>query len=97
MNPGRALVFALAAALVGCSMLEPYPTAPQPTPPGKAAELRIAICYDGFAGGRAAARARAQQECPAHTVATWLASDLRMEHCPLLLPARATFACISRK
>ncbi|MGH7052322.1 MAG: hypothetical protein ACREFK_17020 [Stellaceae bacterium] len=94
----RAFAFALVAALCGCSNLAPYPTPPPALPPGKtAAGTRVAICTDGFSGSRAAVRARAQRECPAHTVASYLATDLRLNHCPLLLPARATFRCIPGK
>ena len=39
----------------------------------------------------------AQQECAAGTVATPVRSDWRLEHCPVLLPARATFACAPKK
>lgn len=94
-RPGMAGLLAL---LAGCSALAPYPTVPPAPPPGKAAAgTRVAICYDGLAASRAQVRARAQRECPAATTARRIATDLRMNHCPLLLPVRATFACVPRK
>jgi hypothetical protein len=99
MIPGRAILgVAAVAALFGCSNLAPYATAPPALPPGKTATgPRVAICFDGFSGSRAAVQARAQRECPAHTVARFLATDLRMNHCPMLLPARASFLCAPKK
>ncbi|HJU19944.1 MAG TPA: hypothetical protein VJ770_26125 [Stellaceae bacterium] len=94
MTSGRALPLALALALAGCSALAPYPTVP---PAGAAAGPRVAICYNGLRSSRAELRAAAQQECPAHTAAHFVATDLRMNHCPLLLPTRATFLCAAKK
>jgi hypothetical protein len=89
---------AVLAALAGCSALAPYPTLPPAPSPGETASgMRVAICYDGLASHRTAVQERAQQECPAHTTATLIDTDLRMEHCPLLLPRRATFVCMPGK
>jgi hypothetical protein len=102
MTRGRALALAalwgiVGSGVAGCSALAPYPTAPPaPSPGDTAAGMRVAICYDRLRSSRAEVRARAQQECPAHTDATFVATDLRMEHCPILLPARATFVCTPR-
>jgi hypothetical protein len=97
MSAGRALFFAAAAALAGCSLVAPYPTEPReakdtdvdPRP-------RVAICYDGLASKMAEVQRAAQAECPAKTVATLHDTDYQMEFCPLLLPARATFVCQSK-
>ena len=98
MISGRVLAAVAVAALAACSNLAPYATAPPALSAGKTATgPRVAICFDGFAGSRAAVRARAQQECPANTVATFLATDLRLNHCPMLLPARASFLCAPKK
>jgi hypothetical protein len=87
---------AVLAALAGCSALAPYPTLPPAPSPGETASgMRVAICYDGLRSSRVEVQRRAQQECPAHTTATLIGTDLRMEHCPLLLPRRATFVCRS--
>ncbi|HZU89438.1 MAG TPA: hypothetical protein VE993_09290 [Stellaceae bacterium] len=91
-------VLLIAPGVVGCSALAPYPTVPPEPPPGKAvAGMRVAICYDGLRSSRAEVQRRAQQECPAHTSATLVDTDWRMEHCPLLLPRRATFVCTPGK
>jgi hypothetical protein len=99
MRP-RAVMPALLAALAcvaGCSSLDPFPTLPQPAKPVRAgqpaAAPRVAICYDGFATSRAEALAEAQQQCPKGTTAAPVATDYVLDYCPLLLPARATFAC----
>jgi hypothetical protein len=94
MIPGRALVLAALLGLAGCSAFEPYPTVPPAARPGEAASApRVAICYDALRSSRAEVRARAQQECPADTTARFVATDLRMNHCPILLPRRASFVC----
>jgi hypothetical protein len=98
MTPARALAFAALLGVAGCSALAPYPTAPPaPSPGARVTGMRVAICYDALAVSRAEVRARAQRECPAHTQARFLATDLRMNHCPILLPARATFVCAPQK
>lgn len=98
MTIGRALALAALSALAGCSAVAPYETAPPAPSPGAAVKgPRIAFCYDGFAGGRAAVGARATRACPARTSARYLGTDLRMNHCPLLSPARASFLCAPEK
>ncbi len=85
------------ACVAGCSALDPFPTLPQPAKPAKpgqpAAPARVAICYDRLATSRAEAKAEAQQQCPKGTTADPVATDYRLDYCPVLLPARATFAC----
>jgi hypothetical protein len=95
MTRGRALALAAMLGGAGCSALAPYPTVPPSDE--TAAATRVAICYDALRSSRAEVRARAQQECPADTTARFVATDLRMEHCPILLPRRATFVCAPRK
>jgi hypothetical protein len=89
-----ALLLAAAASLVGCGSLDAFPTAPQPAKVGKPAPLpRVAICYNGLASSRAEAQAQAQLQCAKGTLAEPVATDYWLQYCPLLLPARATFAC----
>ncbi len=95
---GPLLLFAFASALTGCSALDPYATYPrQPgtgiTDPGP----RVAVCYDTLVSARAMVQQTAQQECPAHTLATRIDTDWLLLDCPLLLPARATFVCTPKK
>ena len=90
-------LLATLAGVAGCGALNPFPTLPKPARPVKAgqpaAPPRVAICYDGLATSFAKATADAQQQCPKGTTATPVATDYWMDYCPLLLPARATFAC----
>jgi hypothetical protein len=91
-----AAALAVAALLAGCTAFDPFPTLPQPAKPaklGRPPPQRVAICYDGLATGRAGAQEEAQLQCPKGTVAARVATDYWMQFCPLLLPARATFAC----
>jgi hypothetical protein len=101
-----AAALAIVVALTGCTALDPYPTYPQPAKPAlqtakparphqPAPAPRVAICYNGLITGRAGARAAAQRQCPKGSVATPVATDYWLDYCPLLLPARATFACMS--
>jgi hypothetical protein len=95
-----ATVLAVAVGLAGCTALDPYATYPKPAKPvgphQAAPAPRVAVCYNGLATGRAAATAEAQQQCPKGTVAAPVATDYLLQFCPLLLPARATFACVPR-
>lgn len=89
----------MAAALVGCGMIAPYPTAPaaheadQPPDTGS----RVAICYNTLHSTLDQVRAAAQGECSAGTTATPVDTDWYLQNCPLLLPARATFVCVPHK
>ena len=87
----RVCVFAAALAVTGCGLLDAYPTLPRPPRPGVAdAGSRVAICYDTLVSSLDEVQAMAQQECSAGT-------DWYLQHCPLLLPARATFVCAPKK
>jgi hypothetical protein len=96
--PVIAAFFAAAAGIAGCSAFDPYPTAPQPAAAGvKDAGARVAICYDVLVSSRAAVEKAAQDECASNTLATRADTDWKLDFCPLLLPARATFVCKPNK
>ncbi len=93
-----ALALLGAMELAGCGAFSPYPTAPSPAEPGQPAGPRVAICYNALTTSREAAQAQAQNECPAGTTAAErVDTDYILQYCPLLLPARATFACTPAK
>ena len=93
-----ALVLAASAGLAGCSALDPYPTYPQQPAAGvKDPGPRVAICYDVVKSSRAEVQKAAQDECAPNTVATRVDTDWKLDFCPLLLPARATFVCTPKK
>jgi hypothetical protein len=94
MRRASTALAAAALALAGCTALGPYATEPAaPRTGAHEAGSRVAICSAGFAGSRAEVRRMAQKECPPHTAAVLVATDWWLEHCPILLPARATFVC----
>jgi len=96
MKIGRAIF--LLAALVGCSALDPYATAPRAARTGEVdAGPRVAICYDTLVSSLDEVQQAAQQECAANTVATYSSTDWYLQYCPLLLPARATYVCTPKK
>jgi hypothetical protein len=99
MRIARALVASvLVSALAGCSGLAPYPTYPRMAGPGEeATAVRVAICYDTLVSTLDEVQAAAQQECPSDTTAKPFDTDWYLQYCPLLLPARATFVCASKK
>jgi hypothetical protein len=93
-----ALLLVVAAGLVACSAFTPYSTQPQPAAAGvKDAGTRVAICYDAVVSSRAEALKAAQDECTPDTRATRVDTDWKLDYCPLLLPARATFVCAPKK
>jgi hypothetical protein len=95
----RAAAFrlSLAAALAGCSMLDPYPAPPRAAEPGAAPGPRVAICYNTLNTTLAEVQKEAQQECAAGTLAEPVDTDWYLQNCPLLLPAHATFVCRPNK
>lgn len=84
-------------ALIGCSALDPYATAPATLPPTAPPGARVAICYDRVNATPADVQKAAQRECPSGTAATLADTDWHMDFCPLLLPWRATFVCAKAK
>ena len=94
---GAALLFGAAVILAGCTALEPFPATPRAAPPGAATLPRVAICYNTLSTPLADVRAEAQRECAADTVAEPADTDWYLQHCPLLLPARATFVCAPKR
>jgi hypothetical protein len=92
-----ALTLLGAASLAGCGAFAPYATLPSVATTEQPAGTRVAICYNGIETSRDAAREAAQKECPAGTTAERVAKDYYLQYCPLLQPARATFACVPEK
>ena len=91
-------VAAVGIAVGGCSGLQPYPTAPADPRPGETdAGPRVAICYNTLVSTVGEVQAAAQQECAPNTDATPVATDWRLQYCPLLLPARDTFVCAPKQ
>jgi hypothetical protein len=98
MRPAVPVLAAAALALAGCSSLAPFATTPHAAKAGaRETGPRVAVCSDGLVSSRAEVRAAAQQQCPAHTVATLAATDWWLQHCPILVPARSTFRCVPAK
>ena len=93
-----ALLLAANTGLGGCSAFAPYPTYPeQPGAGDKDAGPRVAICYDLLVSSRDNVQKTAQAECAPNTLAERVDTDWKLDYCPLLLPARATFVCAPKK
>lgn len=96
--PAIAALLLATAGLTGCSAFDPYPDTPQPAAAGvKDAGPRVAICYDFAVSSGAEVQKAAQGQCGPHTLAVPVGTDWKLDFCPLLLPARATFVCAPRK
>jgi hypothetical protein len=91
-----ALLLASATALAGCGALQPFATAPATARPGQPEGARVAICYNAVVTPLAAVAAEAQQECGPAMAAVPVETDWYLQHCPVLLPARASFRCAPR-
>ena len=87
----------LVAILSGCGALEPYATVARAPRPGQPTGQRVGICYNRLRSTLAQVQAEAQRECAPNTLAEPIDTDWYMETCPLLLPARATFVCTTKK
>jgi hypothetical protein len=98
LRAAASCVTAAVAVVTGCTLLVPFPTYPQQPQAGvKDAGPRVAICYDGLASPREVVQKAAQDECGPGTVADRVDTDWKLDYCPLLLPARATFVCKPKK
>jgi hypothetical protein len=88
----------LAAALAaGCTALDPYATFPLPAKPEVVDPgPRVAICYNSFKTPPERVQELAQAECLGDTAAQLVDTDYRVDACPLVEPARATFICMPR-
>jgi hypothetical protein len=84
-------------SLTGCGAFNPYTTLPSAATPEQPAGARVALCYSGLKTSPEAVQETAQKECPAGTAAERIDTDYFLQYCPLLLPARATFACVPEK
>jgi hypothetical protein len=78
--------------------LPPYETVPPALTSaqqraGGAQPTRVAICYNAMTTTAAEVRALAARGCEAGTAPKPVAHDLTLNNCPILQPARATFAC----
>ncbi len=63
---------------------------------GDAAPATVGVCYNAFAATATEVRAIAEKACGADTVPHAIERDFQLSHCPLLQPARATFACLPK-
>jgi hypothetical protein len=92
-------VLSLAVSMAGCSSaLTPFGTAPRGLAAGeKDPGVRVAVCYNGLKTPAEKLLELAQAQCFGGTVAERIDTDYRLDDCPLLTPARATFVCKSAK
>lgn len=91
----------LLLALAQCSILPPYETVPPPLtlPEQRAAaasggDNRVAVCYNALTTTAARVLALASASCGPGMSPRALGRDFQLSSCPLLQPARATFACV---
>lgn len=89
------LAVLLAGSTAACgSALTPFPTAPRPLDSGvKDPGARVAICYNALKTSPEELEKMAQAECLGDTTAERYDTDYRLDDCPMLTPARATFLC----
>jgi hypothetical protein len=88
----------LLATAAGCSGFTPYPVAPRGLELGeKSPGQRVAVCYNGLKTPPEEVQKLAQEQCPSSTMAERFDTDYRMDDCPLMTPARATFLCKTAK
>lgn len=95
----------LLLALAQCrGDLSPYQTTPvtlnktqqQAIATGSSPPVTIGICYNAITTTAAQVRALAVQGCGTDGVPHAIERDFKLDFCPLLTPARATFACLPK-
>lgn len=95
LSPKVLAVFGLFALLGGCrGSLEPFDTVPRPAPANAHENFtRMGVCYNAMTTRRRDVVEVARANCDAGTTPYLLSDELNL-NCPLLLPERATFACL---
>jgi hypothetical protein len=94
MNGRRLSGLLFAAFVTGCTALNPFPTGPLAADPkAKDTRPRVAICYNPMKTPPEKLQQLGQALCLSDTVADKIGVDYRLDDCPVLTPARATFAC----
>jgi len=94
MSERRLSGLLLALFVTGCTALNPFPTGPLAADP-KANDTRprVAICYNPMKTQPEKVQELGQAQCLGNTVADKIGVDYRLDDCPVLAPARATFVC----
>jgi hypothetical protein len=89
----------LLVALAQCQgTLPPYETVPPALSKAQQKQTgtqptRVAVCYNAMTTTADEVRTLAARSCEAGTAPKPIARDLTLTNCPILQPARATFAC----
>jgi hypothetical protein len=92
----RCCLLLLFAAAAGCSGLTPFQTTPRGLSIGeKSPGTRVAFCYNGLKTPPEEVQKMALEQCQngGDKTAERIDTDYRMDDCPALTPARATFLC----
>jgi hypothetical protein len=94
MRTNRLPALLLAVFVTGCTALNPFPTGPLAAD-SKAKDIppRVAICYNPMKTPPEKVQELGQAQCLSDTVADKIGVDYRLDDCPVLTPARATFVC----
>jgi hypothetical protein len=90
----------LVAAMAGCSGFTPFPVGPRGLELGeKSPGTRVAVCYNGLKTTPEEVQKLGLEQCQENgdTTAELLSTDYRLDNCPLMTPARATFLCKKAK
>ena len=83
----------LAAAMSGCSVVNPFATSPLADPKAKDPGPRVAICYNPLKTSDEKVQTLGQAQCVGDVTAVLVGTDYHLDDCPMLTPARATFVC----
>lgn len=79
--------------LAGCGWLPPFETVPPAAPADQAEVTRVAVCYNWLTTTKEQVHGVAAQSCGPGMTAQRVDRDVTLNYCPVLTPARATFAC----
>jgi hypothetical protein len=94
MSACRRSALLLTVFLTSCTALNPFPTGPLAAGPKvKDPGPRVAICYNPWKTPPEKLQELGQAQCLGDTVAEKVDTDYRLDDCPVLTPARATFVC----
>ena len=79
-------------SLTQCGLLPPFETVP-PAASGDSGGTRVAVCYNALTASSEQLLGVATASCGPGAPPQPVGRDITLTFCPLLTPARATFAC----
>jgi len=96
MRLRRAVLWPLLLCLTQCSgWLSPFETVPPTGVAADSATTRVAVCYNALTASPEQLLGIAAASCGPGTTPQPAGRDFTLDYCPVLIPARSTYSCVT--